>query len=313
MAKVNIYGCGGCGIASAARFFNVDYNGVRPEFNIYGIDTSDSDIRLYNDFYTKNSYLFPDTDGAGQERSFIYEKALQYMPRVLTEFKPADYNIFICSTTGGTGSVVALIGMMQLIENNIPAVLICVGGGGDLTKDRNNANTLTSLNGIAKSKDSILNYIYIPHGSIADQDNSVDITISALLKPFSGKMGRLDSTDVTKWLYHSVHTGVSGSANHISILTKNDEVADVKSPLTILSLVRDRDTDVTVPEGIHYHTTGFGLDSAGIEQLHFVISEEESYEIIKKAVKRHQDSELRKKTMVRPKIETDGDDLGFKF
>ena len=101
IGKLSVYFCGGTGanlkdrLSTTSAAFN--RKGMA-EMTSYVIDTSESNL---TSAVRDNVYIYKDLDGFGKKRDEDPAAVKKKIPEILANFAPQEFNIVVCSMSGG--------------------------------------------------------------------------------------------------------------------------------------------------------------------------------------------------------------------
>lgn len=207
MNTIKLYCAGGAGINIGSYFSkrsDQDNNSQKATISPVYIDTSKSNIgKALSD---ENVYLIEGLDGSGKVRSENYEHIKSCVLDILQQHRPGDLNIVLSSASGGSGSVIAPVLIGELIQRDVPVIVIVVGSTDSRIELENTIRTLKSYESISQMRKTPISAFYFqntdkkPRKTVdADVHRAVDV-LSVL---FSGNNDELDSSDLKNWLKYT--------------------------------------------------------------------------------------------------------------
>lgn len=264
MSRVNVYCCGGTGLNIGAELLK--FAGLKEEgfaqIETYLVDTSRSNIRGHvpdDHVYIFGSGEDSKVDGAGKRRDTHAALIKQYAPEVLHKFKPADLNIVIHSTSGGTGAPCGHVIVKHLIERDQPVVVIMVGAVSSGQEISNTLKTFDSYERISVDNGKPIVSVYYENAADKSRksvNENVQATVMALAAIFSNENHGLDSEDLKNFLnytrvskYPPMLAALEFSKNKVSEITG----CSVVSVLTLAEEHGDDQPGILVP----YHSVGY--------------------------------------------------------
>lgn len=146
---VSVYGCGGCGTNQVLNYVTVPYTEeipIYPKTKKYIFDTSDSNVKYADGVPV---FIVPGEKGAGKQRASAFEMIKPHIVPFLNQHKPSEFNIFVFSASGGSGSVIGPMLMAEVLRRGLPAVAIVTGSTASKDEATNTFNTLTTLQTMA--------------------------------------------------------------------------------------------------------------------------------------------------------------------
>jgi len=220
---VTVYGCGGTGVNhilhSTGTPLAEQESGLYPMMKYVGIDSSASNCRNYMDAADAAGipiHLLAGEMGFGMNRPQAVKKCSPHIIPILRDYPPTDFNILIGSAGGGTGSVLVPLIANQLLERNIPFIIMLVGSRCTSREAQNTLDTLTGIRNAARKHQTPIELCYFENGkndekgqdwvgTIPEVDRRMDATFRSNLLLLAGTCERLDNTDVRNFLdYTSV-------------------------------------------------------------------------------------------------------------
>lgn len=271
---INIYNCGGAGINIGKKvegYLATTSRNLAPTRSYY-IDTSRSNLRS-SGVNESRCYLIPGCDGAGKKRAKNYPLIHQHTPSIANEFEPSDLNIFVCSTSGGSGNVIAAKMLAEVVARGKNGIVFAIGSHESAVTCQNSIDTWATLNGIAQAGNFSPVVFYESNGS-NERNNEVDSIIVegviAVLDLMSNTHERLDSQDVINWLNPNTKGEFPHQALLLDIIPAGEE-CDIRYPISVATL-HPRDMQQLPSVGADYNCDGYRLD--GEAGGYFVIHNE---------------------------------------
>jgi len=216
--KIIAHGCGGGGISLCGKVLKmVDELGdgfAKIEFNY--MDTSDNNIKeIEHDpskFWWVKSKGFNSSDicGSGGERKTNAEDIAINVKEYLDKHKyltkhTNQYHMIVTSGSGGSGSAIAPYLMHNLLQKNIPVLLVVIGDSSNAMYVKNTYDTLNTFDNIAKKQNKrvatvyVNNNSYIEHGIMEAEKKANKVlfnTLSTISLFLSGVNESLDFKDM---------------------------------------------------------------------------------------------------------------------
>jgi hypothetical protein len=269
--KIAVYGCGGAGINLASAFVRHIGN-KEPGFSEivpYFIDTSKSNTKgtsTRSGIPEDNLYLIDGNgiDGGGKQRKTNYDPILERKKEILHRFKPEAMNVLVHSASGGSGSVIASILATELLERNIPMIVVMVGSTSSGIEIDNTLKSIRSYERIARNSGTPVISVYYENGQATPRgmvDQRVRTTIVLLSAIFSGENRELDSADLKNFLDYTKVTSVKPALAYLDFFSKEIEISRHQSLVSVLTLTDDN-TDSTVNLPVGYQAVGFVEEKA---------------------------------------------------
>jgi hypothetical protein len=199
---VTIYAAGGCGINLASKLGKEVPEGFANMEFAY-VDTSRSNMTR-NNVPENRKFLIKDSngneiDGSGKERSANIEHIRKDSERVLTMFKPSNFNLVIHSINGGSGSVIGPVIVAELIKRGLPVIVLLAGSSDSTIEIDNGIKTMQSYDAIAK-RNNVPVICHCEFGTWSKVDKATLQLTAQLLALLSGNNHGMDTADLTKWL-----------------------------------------------------------------------------------------------------------------
>jgi hypothetical protein len=290
---VTIYASGGAGVNigySLSLSSVLEKENIYCNFKIAYIDTSRKNFLGKNINIQEEAHIF-DVDGAGQCRDAVYDYINNNKNDVFKKFPPTEINLFIFSTSGGSGSVICPVLARELVKVGKPVVLFGIESNDTLKHAKNSLATLGTLQAISTKlgKPIIFNHTKNIPGAIEDNVNKTvifNVITTAIL--LSGAVDRIDTTDIANLLNYTKVSTQTPSLTGFNIVVSNDPLAHYVSPFAGLSIHRD---EAVVPraDNLDFKKIGFLKDMPGnSDSIHFYLDKpsiQVEYDSLTKAVK----------------------------
>lgn len=205
MNTIKLYCAGGAGINIGTYFSNAPDNGEdKAKIVPVYVDTSKSN--LSKTIPDESIYLIEGLDGSGKVRSENYEHITGCVLDILQQHRPGDLNIVLSSASGGSGSVIAPVLVGELLQRDVPVIVIVVGSTDSRIELENTIRTLKSYESIAQMKKTPIAALYFQNSDKKPRkaiDADVHRAINVLSVLFSGNNDELDSSDLRNWLKYT--------------------------------------------------------------------------------------------------------------
>lgn len=290
MSEVQYYLCGGAGISIGVALKQQTNTLANKNASMVGIDSSDR-----ND----SEGLFPiarmeGTRGSGKVKATNAPDMKPFLAEVLTKYKPASFNIVVCNSAGGTGSVMAALLIQNLLKQG-KIVFLCLASDGTSQKEFENVIS-TKRTFAAQTERGQLN-VPIPY---LDVTQTADMTRGEvnrrivnqldLLSLFTTETNEeIDYRDMLSMVRYSDTCNVAPALSKISF--HNPETAREfkgKVPVAVCSLFENRDAVIPLFEGTAYRATGvFNKENnppKDMKELHMVFDHGEAIEELKEHI-----------------------------
>lgn len=256
---IRMYCAGGAGINIGKKL--EEFRGVsEPCMGVLDqvyIDTSHSNARGVN---VAHSYFFDDMDGSGKVRKENHEVIASRTREILLKFPPQDLNIILSSGSGGSGSVIGPSLVSELLERNLPVVVIMIGTTDTRLEIDNTVKTIKSYEAIARLRKTPVAMGYFQNSVTtprADVDVSILQLVTALMTIFSRENSELDSKDLHNFLhFDQVTTFPAQLASLISVNGNFPPNLTTGSVISVATLTKEGEIP-TLPFVPDYQCAGF--------------------------------------------------------
>jgi cell division GTPase FtsZ len=270
---LRIYGCGGAGVNLVSHYFGKESESGCAQIAPALIDTSKSNL-MGRRIDESATYLVEGLDGSGKIRSENYQEINKTIRQVLVQIPPADFNLVVFSTSGGSGSVIGPLIMEQLNQKKIPAMVVVVGSDESTIAAENTLKTIKTLELIAKNTE--LPVVMSFHKNDVNErrsatDAAVRSVISCMSILTSGMNAEMDYRDLVHWVQYTKVNGGRAQLATMHIATSPEHMARITAPLSVASLYSNPD-DEHIATSADYQSVGYAdLSHADFDQVHFVI------------------------------------------
>lgn len=280
---MNVWCCGGAGInighlALSAAFINTE---GYAQLNFIFIDTSVSNLRGLSGIDPTHVYIFNGKDGSGGMRALNAKEIASSMDALLVAHKPTKHNLIVCSTAGGTGSVIAANLAVRLNKEDLIAAAIIIGDSSNANYAQNTVGAVQSFsNMIGKLPGKTLPIVALVnrHGvARASVDMAALEYIQYFACLFSDQLNALDQSDVRNWVHQENITKMKAPITLVGAVFTDDfgRVVGPKGALdkdvgavnfdaiaTVLTFLRDKQHSPLVSTGapIPYGVCGYAID-----------------------------------------------------
>lgn len=311
LGTVRIFGCGGAGINLTTKFCR-EHKASDDITVLAGcFDTSKSN--LHNLDKGIEHYLLSNADGSGGIRRSNSDAIMDCVKEMLVAIKPADFNLVVFSTSGGSGSVIGPAIVRELNLREIPVVIIAVGNTESDIAVSNTLNTLKTLDAISARTSAPVVISYSHHSdklSRQDIDREILGSMLALTTLFSKNTAELDSMDVSNFIQYHKPTGLEPSLAVLDIQTAPDDV----TPVAVAAILPNPNAARIQLKSI-YQTIGYrDLTSSGVDALYFTISPDKVdtlVGLIKEELSRFNELKNSRRSVKRLFAADEGDDKGL--
>jgi hypothetical protein len=221
--------------------------------------------------------------GSGGVRALNSELVGQFIEQVITKHKPADQNIIVLGTGGGTGSKLVVTLLRKLVQLGKSVTIAIINDHTSTWETKNAIDTNMSLQN--QTSPQFLNHsvvfmdFYNTEESNRGEVNSLVVDrldhLGLIFSATSGG-GSLDHQDVHNALNYSAFYKVPAAMSRIRFLDRTSaENYDGKPPVMVISLFESSDAVVPRFRGAHKRTTGvFSSEQPrpnGMTELHMVL------------------------------------------
>lgn len=258
--RVRVFACGGAGVnigKHIERFRGNEEAGMAVVEVSY-IDTSKSNLGA--EIPEHAIYLLKDLDGSGKIRKENYQQISAHTRDILQRHEPQDLSIVVSSAAGGSGSVIAPSIVSELLERDLPVVVILIGAGDTRLDIENTIKTIKSYEAISKlrGKPVVVKYLQNSINTPRSQVDTICLqTISALLTTFSRENTELDSKDLFNFL--NFHRATTFPAQLAALNTYSAEMPAEHSGevVSVVTLAREGEDTSLAPLTPDYQAVGF--------------------------------------------------------
>lgn len=206
--RVRLYACGGAGVNIGKQFekFRGGDEVGMATIDVSYIDTSRSN--LSSAIPEEAIYLLKDLDGSGKVRKENYHEITAHTRDILQRHPEQDINVIISSAAGGSGSVIAPSLVSELLERDVPVLVVLIGSTDTRLEIDNTLKTIKSYEAISKLRSKPVVVKYLQNSKMTPRqvvDTEVLQFVSAVLAVWSRENNELDSKDLFNFLnFHRV-------------------------------------------------------------------------------------------------------------
>ena len=243
----------------------------------YYIDSSENDtpqevIDSANSYFIQSGSLTKGTiAGSGGERSTnakdIESASKEFIDKYsLAKVDVNTYTIIVASISGGTGSMVIPYVLKNLLENDIPTVIVAIGDSTNGLYAKNTLKSIATLHNLATKHKKALSVMYVNNESfiqdgiknaIENSNRSIFNSLSALSMFLSGENKSIDAQDMVMIIDQSKYTSINIPAG---IYALNSFSKDVVLPEgCVPTVARTLTIDPVSPDinlSLGHHKTG---------------------------------------------------------
>jgi len=183
-----------------------------PDVNMFHVDTSAANksvsAQVGASFYQVKSTTIGNKDlqGSGGVRSANVKETVisirEFVNDNMDVINEDSMNILISSASGGSGSILSPLLKKQLMELDIPAVVVLIGDSRSLSYAINTSDTLKTFHGIAKSKDAAISMVYLDNLDEPEEDVNMYVCefCSILVLFYNSKNLDMDPADIASFM-----------------------------------------------------------------------------------------------------------------
>lgn len=256
-----IYSTGGAGI-NVGSFFT-KFREENPaagfaEMQAVYIDTSMSNIWNRPEIKSEDVYLLEDMDGSGKVRAENYREISERINDMLLKFPPADLNIVLSSTSGGSGSVIAPSLASELLKRERNVVVAAIASTDSRIEIENSVKTLKSYEAISQLREQPVVMLYYENNKEnqrTEVNTSVRNDIVKLAALFSRQNKELDSADLRNWLNYSKVT--KAEPRLVLLDFANGPVESARSQILTVATLAYEGTNTNIGSAVDYQCVGY--------------------------------------------------------
>ncbi|ASU03653.1 putative tubulin like protein [Erwinia phage vB_EamM_RisingSun] len=287
MSELQYYLCGGAGISIGVALKQQTNTAANRTAKMVGIDSSDR-----ND----SDGLFPvvrmeGTRGSGKVKSTNAEPMKPFLAEVLTQHKPASFNIIVCNAAGGTGSLMATYLLQKLVAAG-KVVFLCLAS--DETSQKEFENVISTKRSFAAQTEKnqldvpvpYLDIVQTPDMTRGDANRRI-VNQLDLLSLFATETNEeVDYQDILSMVRYSKTCNVAPALSKITFHDQETARSYTgKVPVAVCSLFDNRDAVAPLFEGCVYRATGVFNKSnnppADLKEIHMVFDHGEAIDELK--------------------------------
>lgn len=267
------------------------------EAKYIGMDSSDAnEVNSLIEVVRMPSGNGPDklARGSGKVRKLNHPQAEKFVENFFTIHKPADFNVVVCSTSGGTGSMLGQVAYIWLIKHGYNAVLSFFS---EHTSQAEMENSIATKRGfVAQTGKDFLNTPVVfmecvnEPGMTRGQVNAKMVQELDYLSLFLTTTNEeVDYQDIVNLLNYSKHFKVPAGISKISFHDQDSARSfKGKTPVAVCSLFGHRNDVVPLFEGCVYRATGVynkeNNPPRNITELHMILDHGETVESVKNSM-----------------------------
>ena len=298
MSELQYYLCGGAGINIGVALKAKTHTLANKRANLVGIDSSDR-----ND----SEGLFPiirmeGTRGSGKVKATNAEQMKPFLDEVLTRHKPSSFNVVVCNSAGGTGSLMATFLVQKLISMNKIVFLVLAS---DQTSQKEFENVISTKRSFAAQTEKQHLNLPVPYLDIVQTAEMTRGEVNArivnqldLLSLFATETNEeVDYEDIMSMVRYSRTCNVAPALSRITFHDEDSARAyNGKPPVAICSLFKHRDDVVPLFPGHIYRATGVYNDTNNppgtVKELHMIFDHGEAIADLKSEMENLNDRKI---------------------
>jgi hypothetical protein len=286
---ITYYLCGGTGINIGKALKAASRTPANKEATFIGLDASGAnspDDLFPVEYITTAGSSDQLARGSGKVKGANYEKAPAFVAQVLAKHKPSSFNVIVCNTAGGTGSMLGILVGRAIAKQGLPIFFQNISDFTSTKEKENAVGTLRSAaNQTAKSQlDLPICFLHNKNTNDLTRGEVNELVVERLNLVslfFTEANGEMDYADISNFLAYSRHSNIPPALSEVSFYDQ-DSVKNFKgkTPVAVASLFTSSDEVIPVFEGTSYRTTGVFAPGTvlpkGMTQLHMVLDHGEA-------------------------------------
>ena len=298
MSELNYYACGGTGINVMKDLLNLTNTRTNKEAKIIALDSSDANP-TEGMFDILN---IPVAKGSGKLQGKHSERARPFVESAIAKYKPGSFNVVLCSTSGGTGSMMGAMVARRLLLDDHPTVMVLISDHSSFVEKNNATNTKRNLaKQLAKSQiGKPIVYLEIVNGAnhTRGEINEKIVQELDLLSIFLTESNEeIDREDIVNFLNYTKFANIPASMSQITFhYDSGAREYNGKPPVCAMSLFGHRNDVVSLFPGTVYRATGVynkannpPLDKT--KDLHMTLNHGEALDELKKDIESIKDDQ----------------------
>lgn len=238
--RVRVFCCGGAGInigKMLEEYRTVEEFGVAKVEIVY-VDTSRSNLTA--DLPESSAYLLKDLDGSGKIRKENHEQIAKHTRDVLQHYPGLDVNVVISSASGGSGSVIAPSLVSELLDQDLPVIVITIGSTDTRLEIDNTLKTIKSYDAISKLRNKPVVMAYSQNSKDtprATVDLDVIRLLTAIMTMYSRENSELDSKDLFNFLRFERVTSYTPQLAYLTLKLAESPDAEAATVISVATLL----------------------------------------------------------------------------
>lgn len=256
--SARIYAIGGFGIKTVSSFLaSTDPRSVQ-HVDFSFLDTSGSDLSA--GLKPEEVYLFRNMDGGGKDPRNTYKQVLPYLDDLLEKHAPADFNIVVHSSSGGSGSSVGRALVSRLLKDGENVVVLQVGSVASKKEVENTIGTIKSYATFSSMyQRPVVSYYRENNESTSRRlvDDHIRSALYLLTLIFSAENRGLDTADLTNLLDYNKVTSFEPCLTNIDFFHNEVKLPESLIPQAMVCLFGDEEPEHSKIVPVEYLTDGF--------------------------------------------------------
>jgi len=216
MKQINILAMGGAGANLLVGISNTLKETMilegHPKVNLFHLDTSSANKDVSSTVDASFHHIKSggvenkELQGSGGVRAANVKETVanikDFINANLDTINEDSVNILVSSASGGSGSIISPLLKKQLMELNIPAIVILVGDSRSLAYAINTSDTVKTFHGIATSKDAAISMLYADNAEEpqADIDSYIADFCAMFVLFYNDKNLDMDPADMESFI-----------------------------------------------------------------------------------------------------------------
>lgn len=229
--------------------------------------------------------------GSGKVRKLNNPQAEKFVETFFSIHKPSDFNVVVCSTSGGTGSMLAQVAYIWLIKHGHNAVLAFFSEHTSQVEMENSINTKRGYGAQVGKKFLNTPVVYLecvnkPGMTRGEVNKAMVQELDYLSLFLTTTNEEVDYQDIANLLNYSKHFNVPASMSRITFHDQDSARAYTgKPPVAVCSLFENRNDVIPLFEGCVYRSTGVynpvNNPPKNVTELHMALDHGETIASIK--------------------------------
>lgn len=284
--NVNVYCCGGAALNLGLKFEQEYSTEGRNQINVIYLDLGLSNIKSDHD--SERTFIIPcseeDKNGSGQLRSANAESVINNVDRILSTFEPAQFNIVLSSTSGGSGAVINHVLTDTLLKNDHVVIPMLIGTYESETSANNTVKALNGFYRMVEDNNKPLAIYYASNGENTynqEVDTEILSTLYVICEAITIEPHGLDNADLTNFFHWNA---TIDSPNELALLETYIDVDEYEESECLASLRFSKDGKEVDKTGLYKVVQTIDEDYPN-ESIDITISNENVSKMFKEADK----------------------------